>query len=174
MAKFNCMGYRLDPITDDEFEQMVRESGMIDGVFHHGAAIVATGDVDMGWYPDVFETPDDTPVSWVELFEDGIAKSALVWSGDPITHLEADCISDFGFRATLRLRAFAEAGLPMEEARQRILDAYDHGPIQSGYLPDYAEKGPDYDEPLPQYDPDEEFEGCLRWDMETDTYYYED
>lgn len=126
------------PLSNEELNRLVEESGWIDGEWHSAAAISPAGESSLpeGRYPCMLFLVDETPVSWVDLIRDGKVVAMLAWYGDPVTYIDPDWISlstaddelqhymdDLGIR-----------GLSMTEARDHILEIWEHTEIRTGTL----------------------------------------
>ncbi|MHB0828556.1 MAG: hypothetical protein ACYCDN_03550 [Schaalia turicensis] len=61
------------PLSNEELNRLVEESGWIDGEWHSAAAISPACESygPPGRYPSMIFLVDETPVSWVDLIRDG-------------------------------------------------------------------------------------------------------
>lgn len=143
------MNTHFPAVSKEELERAIEASGIVNGEPHHMAAIAPSSVCipPKGRYPMHMLLPDETPVQWVEVWNNGLLETIVSWSGDPMQTLEVDSIIEAYFpaddpedRFPSALTAIGAAGTPIETARDMMLEKFsDHGPVISGTVYEFNE-----------------------------------
>ena len=126
-----------DSYTDAEFDRLVDESGMIDGEFHHAAAVMPVVYHNDGLFPSPEDEDANFCFEWCELLEDGKLVAHLLWAGDPLTHLDVWPVDDAGVALMAWMRDLARAGESMETVKTLLLSECERGTVGFGNFADF-------------------------------------
>lgn len=129
------------PLSNEELNRLVEESGWIDGEWHSAAAASPAGESygPEGRYPCMIFLVDETPVSWVDLIRDGKVVAMIAWYGDPVTYIDTDwiCLSTRDDELQHYMDELGIRGFTMTEARDHILEIWEHTEIRTVTLGEY-------------------------------------
>lgn len=146
-------------LTDEELEAKVAASGMIDGEFHHMAAI-APNSGGYTSYPALIFAPDDTPIAWAEVWTGDTMAAKITWGTGDVEGIELDDFSENApevleaeldeyhttmyevpcyFQGNMLLGKLKDEGMSLEQARDWLLDRWPHSEIKHGTVFDYNE-----------------------------------
>ena len=131
----------ITPLSNEELNRLVEESGWIDGEWHSAAAASPAGESygPEGRYPCMVFLVEDTQISWADLTRDGKVVAMFAWCGDPVAYIDADwiCLSTADDELQHYMDGLGRRGLTMDEARDHILEIWQHTEIRTGTLGEY-------------------------------------
>lgn len=125
-------------MNSHELRERIRKSGMIDGVFHHAAAINPCTGIEPDYrYPDVYYLDSDSQImQWVFFTDPQLKLAAFGWLGNPITAL-GDVSKSLDFTVQDFLDELGKQNKTMEEARDAVLAEWEHSEVHSGTIKEF-------------------------------------
>lgn len=136
-------------MTEEQLNELIHESGMVDGVFHPMAAVspASVGGTLTKLYPEHRILDDDYPVSWVEVRSGDFLEAVVSWSGDPVETLEikTEHLSNFSYgdrenSPNRRMNRLADADVSIADALEQVLSWFPtHSEVKHGTVYDYNE-----------------------------------
>lgn len=116
-------------------KDIVREAGMVDGVFHHVAAVNPCEGKSPDYRYAFFHHNEskDQNVEWVFLFEDKKKVFAFGWLGTPIRSF-GEVSDGLNFSVRNFLDDLGKQGKTLEEARDAVLKKWEHSEVYTGTI----------------------------------------